>query len=559
MTRKPFILIVSALLVITALPIRTSQASTCKDVNLIFARGSGESQNTGENFQAFKNELEEKLKTTVLTYEFLDLDYPAVSVADASTMLGAFFSGGNSFAFGESVSAGINNLVNIVNNPTCPNTKYVLAGYSQGAMVVINALNKISPDKIIYAATFGDPKLYLPEGAGIFPVACMNIGLSNYRVYVPDCYAYNGLLGGTNPYQLDSLLNKLGTWCNKMDIMCSSHFSIANHVSYVADNLYADAARIIFSKITKHFKIKSNIASPHDTAILLDTTGSMGPLIIKYKNEAVRLATETLNAGGRVALFEYRDLDDPFAPVLHCDFENCTLENFIKAIDNIEVDGGGDEPESLLSASLHVMRNLKWKRGATKSLVILTDAGFHAPDRDGATIEQVIKLSREIDPVNFYIITEKHNEEIYQPLAIATDGKVVTNFDELSLLTSFIMDRDDSLPKVELEETAISLPSLEIKNVSRESTTSYKVELETSGDKTLVILNDTVLGLTNEKAFTIYDIDPTKENILSLAPIIGDVRGESVTIKLDLEEESQEEAPIEIKAPNTGFKPKNML
>lgn len=559
MTRKPFILIVSALLVITALPIRTSQASTCKDINLIFARGSGESQNTGENFQAFKNELEGKLKTTTLTYEFLDLDYPAVSVADMSTMLGAFFSGGNSFEFGESVNTGVNNLINIVNNPACPNTKYVLAGYSQGAIVVINALDKINSDKIIYAATFGDPKLYLPEGAGIFPVACMNIGLSNYRVYVPDCYAHNGLLGGTNPYQLESMFDKLGTWCNKMDIMCSSHFNMANHVSYVADNLYADAARIIFSKITKHFKIKSNIASPHDTAILLDTTGSMGPLIFKYKNEAVRLAQETFNMGGRVALYEYRDLNDPYQPVEHCNFENCTIENFIKAIDNIEVDGGGDEPESLLSASLHVMRNLKWKRGATKSLVVLTDAGFHAPDRDGATIEQVIKLSREIDPVNFYIITEKHNEETYQPLATATDGKVVTNVDELSLLTDYIIDRDDSLPKVEPEETAISLPSLKIKNVSRESATSYKVELETSGDKTLVILNDTVLGLTNEKVFSIYDIDPTKENILSLAPIMGDVRGESVTMKLDLEEPSQKEAPIVIKAPNTGFKPKNML
>ena len=304
MTRKPFILIASALLVISTLPIRLTHASSCKDINLVFARGSGESKDSGENFRAFKNELTAKLKNTTLTYDFIDLDYPAISVADASVMLGAFFSGGNSFAFGESVNAGVEKLTRFINDSACKETKYILAGYSQGAMVIINSLNKISSSKIIYAATFGDPKLYLPEGAGIFPVACMNLGLSNYRVYVPDCYAHNGLLGGTNPYQSENYFDKLGTWCNKADIMCSSHFNMTNHVSYVADNLYADSARIIFSKITKHFGITSNVASPHDTAILLDTTGSMGPLILKYKNEAVRLATETFNAGGRVALFD---------------------------------------------------------------------------------------------------------------------------------------------------------------------------------------------------------------------------------------------------------------
>lgn len=557
--KKIPITFMAVLLAICAPPIQSfnTRATSCNDIEFIFARGSGEEQNTGQNFLEFKNTLEEKLRTTTLRYNFIDLDYPAIAANDLSVILGAFFSGGNSFAFGDSVNTGVNNLTKLVNNPSCKNTRYVLAGYSQGAIVVINSLGKVDPDKIIYAATFGDPKLYLPEGGGVFPAACMNLSLSNYRIYVPDCYAHNGLLGGTNPYQTKDYFDKLGTWCNKADIMCSSHFNMTNHVSYVADNLYTDAARIIFSKIAKYFGIKSNIASPHDTAILLDTTGSMGPLILKYKNEAVRLATETFNAGGRVALFEYRDLDDPFTPVEHCSFENCTLEKFIKAIDNIEVDGGGDEPESLLSASLHVMRNLKWQRGATKSLVVLTDAGFHAPDRDGATIEQVIKLSREIDPVNFYIITPNENPEKYTYLATATDGKVVTNFDELSLLTDFIIERSDSLPKVEPTETALEKPTLTLENVERVNNTSYQISFTSSSNQTLVILNDTILGITTEKTFTITDIDGSRENTLSLVPINDGFRGDAVTTKLSgLAPEAETEI---IRAPNTGFKPKNML
>ncbi|MCR5832342.1 MAG: VWA domain-containing protein [Candidatus Saccharibacteria bacterium] len=344
-----------------------------------------------------------------------------------------------------------------------------------------------------------------------------------------------------------------------MDIMCSSHFSIGNHVSYVTDHLYDDAARIIFSKITKYFDIKSNIASPHDTAILLDTTGSMGSIIFKFKNEAVRLATETFNKGGRIALFEYRDLDDPFEPVEHCSFETCTLGDFIKAIDSIEVSGGGDEPESLLSASLHTMRNLNWQRGATKSLVVLTDAGFLSPDRDGATYQQVVEMSRKIDPVNFYIITPDYNEGAYLELAKDTDGKVVTNFDELSLLTDYIIERADSLPKVEVEEIESIKPTLEVNEVMRVVTDTFKIKVSSSTGKILAILNDAILGVTTENEFTITDIDTSQTNILSLVPISDSERGDAVTITLDQPlSEPELELPI-LKAPNTGFKSEIML
>ena len=88
----------------------------------------------------------------------------------------------------------------MVNSASCPGTKYVVGGYSQGAMVVSKALGSLNADRIIYAATFGDPKIYLPEGKGILPAACRGENLSDYRMYVPDCQAYKGLLGAYVPY-----------------------------------------------------------------------------------------------------------------------------------------------------------------------------------------------------------------------------------------------------------------------------------------------------------------------------------------------------------------------
>ena len=531
-------------------PHTTVRAEGCPDLKIVFARGSGGERNLTDDYLEFKSTIETKLKTIDLSYEFIDLDYPAVGVGfdNPEVTLGAAFGSGDAYEFGESVNSGVNNLVRMVNNEKCVNTKYVLGGYSQGAMVVSKALSSLKADRVIYAATFGDPKIYLPEGKGIMPAACRGENLSDYRMYVPDCQAYKGLLGAYIPYEPAAFTGKVGTWCNKRDIFCSSHLNVSDHVSYVADALYEDASRVIFDKITKEFGIENHISSPHDTAFLIDSTGSMAGMIDTYKAEALRLAKETLAAGGRVALYDYRDLDDPYREVEHCNFETCTLEVFEDELAKIEVSDGGDTPESLLSASWHAMKALKWKYGSTKSLVVLTDANFLSPDRDGMTFDEVVALSKTIDPVNFYIITKPFNEYYYGDLAAATDGKVVTNFDELSLLTDYIMERYDSLPRVE-ENEVMERPILEIDSVQQSGETEMTVEFTTNGVRTMVILNDAVLGVTDDALVTLSGLDAGVENVLTLVPLGDDIRGEGVSVVLEMKNSGTVFVP---KAPDTG-------
>ena len=517
---------------------QTAQATGCPDVRIVFARGSGGERWKDPNYLEYKATIESKLARTDLTYEFIDLDYPAVGVGvdKLGTTVGAFFGGGEVYEFGESVKSGVKNLDKLVNSSVCPATKYVVGGYSQGSMVVSKALKGLKPEKLIYAATFGDPKIYLPEGAGLMPAACKGQNLSDYRMYVPDCYAHKGLLGAYVPYEPAALVGKVGVWCNKRDIFCSSRHlnlgDIADHVSYVSDKLYEDASRVIFDKVAKAYGIENKVSSPHDTAILIDSTGSMAGMIEKYKNEARRLAAETWASGGRVALYDYRDLDDPYTPVEHCSFETCTQEVFEAGIDAIRTDGGGDEAESLLSASLHVMRSLKWKYGSTKSLVVLTDANFLSPDRDGATFDEVVALSKQIDPVNFYIITESGVGEKYLELASATDGKVVTNFEELNLLTDYIMDRYDSLPRVEEFGSEVILPRVVVTGVEREGN-GVKVAFETTGSRVMVLLNDVALGFADDNEIIVDGLDWSVDNKLILAPFNDDARGESVEVDLN--------------------------
>ena len=109
-------------------------------------------------------------------------------------------------------------------------------------------------------------------------------------------------------------------------------------------------------------------------------------------------------------------------------------------------------------------------------------------------------------------------------------GRVVTNFDELSLLTDYIIERYDTLPRVE-ESEPLAQPSLEVKEVTAVDG-GAKIKFETDSARTLAALNDTILGITEENEITISGLDIAAENILRLVPLGDDVRGEGVDVNL---------------------------
>lgn len=460
-TRKLGLIVVTLATIFASISTITPQAKAyaCDDLKIIFARGSGE-ELSGPSETAWRESIMKYLEKSTLKYEFYELgsqkqegfQYRAVPVSGSVdgiiNALGAFASAGDAFEFGESMIEGSSSLKAYVKKVSsmCPQTKFIIGGYSQGAMLITRILADLPVEKIIYTATFGDPKIYLPEGRGLIPAACYGQNLSEYRTYVPDCHAYKGLLGSNQPYQPSGFSGKLGTWCNDRDFLCSSKWDVGNHSEYIADGHYASAAKVIAKKLRAAFPSKfTNSPAPvtrttHDVAILIDSTFSMDPMIERYKNEARKLARQTLAGGGRVALYEYRDLDDPFETAQLCDF-GCSLEDFERELNAITTGGGGDTSESVMSASLKIMNELKWKRGANKSVVVLTDSTYHNPDRDGTTLDQVVQRSLEIDPVNFYIVTKKDMVPMYRELTERTNGRVFDIERELELSTPTILGR----------------------------------------------------------------------------------------------------------------------
>lgn len=435
------------------------QAIACDDVKFVFARGSGESLGD-RNARKWQAEIITRIAGSGLTYGFYELgakayggyQYKAVAVSGSlsglATLVGAKISAGESYKFGQSVKEGEAELLAYLKSVTssCPKTKFVLGGYSQGAMLVSHALNYINPEQIIYVTNFGDPKTYLPEGKGNFPDACLGKNLSNYRVHVADCHAYEGILGSYRPYQLEGYYNKIGLWCNGQDAMCSSGLSINAHVSYVENGMYERAAAKITQRLRDSFpeyhdlKVDTTKTSAPDVAIILDTSPSMmqGPYEV-YLMRIRQLVNEVRSLGGRVALFYYGDYR-LFQSYYLCDFESCTPEKINEFYNHYAKIGilGHWRYNSAISATYKAVTELDWRADAEKSIVIFTDQSLSPMDM---TRDYLLEANQVVGAkISIYA---REGLSFSERIVEATGGKIYSESNNVETLT---MDLTGHIP-----------------------------------------------------------------------------------------------------------------
>lgn len=121
---------------------QTASAATCPDVEVVFARGSTELPGVGVVGQAFVDSLRAQLGPRAV--DVYPVNYPAS---------GDFANSG----FSSQVLTGVSDAGTHVRNTAaaCPNTKIVLGGYSQGAMVAA-FVAAAEPEAGVKASTVAD-------------------------------------------------------------------------------------------------------------------------------------------------------------------------------------------------------------------------------------------------------------------------------------------------------------------------------------------------------------------------------------------------------------------
>lgn len=459
--------------------------------------------------------------------------YPAANL-DFLTVLGAKVSAGNAFTFGESVKQGIAELKNYVSSVSisCPHTKFVVAGYSQGAMIITSGLDELDSNKFIYAATFGDPKLYLPEGRGSTPDACLGKNLSPYRIYAPNCRTYQGSLSAKIPYLENGWLNKVGLWCKNQDLVCGAGFSFGEpktqnnllgdivqsalhaHTRYPDDGVYELAAKTIVEKIRSNypdnFRDEYIVANNQDTVILLDTSGSMYGYMDYHRKIASKIAEETIKLGGRVSLWAYGNLAfrKPEQVIgFTSDFNEFSsyLWSIGSRLDSRET--------SYLSAVKNILDTAEWKLGSVKSIVTLTLSDLKSPDLDGTTEEMVKRSTVLNEPVELYTISAF--EDVAEKYIEFTRGTGGDSFWDIDVENIDIPDHFFMRPNLKFSFSSYSGEPGETFNFEVSTTsTTVKYEWDLDGDNIFETTTDTpTISKTYQADFTGYiRVKATDEN-----------------------------------------------
>ena len=172
---------VFALLVSLILPAPFARGA-CDDVRVIGIRGSGQPPGFGEQVEPVVEAVGAAMTSTGRTVESVPLEYPALSLADSFGL--ALFTG----EYEASVVAGAEALLADLEATAdrCPDTEFVLVGYSQGAQVIKAALADSVPLRHIAGlilladptrdhrqagvARLGDPTVERPGAFGAVPV-----------------------------------------------------------------------------------------------------------------------------------------------------------------------------------------------------------------------------------------------------------------------------------------------------------------------------------------------------------------------------------------------------
>jgi cutinase len=127
----------------TLIETRYASAGACSDVEVVFARGTNEPPGVGAVGQAFVDSLRSKVPgRSVGVYA---VNYPATDDFVRSSSAGS----GDARAHVQSVVG------------SCPNTRMVLGGYSQGAGVIDMTTDQLPPemaDHVAVVAVFGNPE-----------------------------------------------------------------------------------------------------------------------------------------------------------------------------------------------------------------------------------------------------------------------------------------------------------------------------------------------------------------------------------------------------------------
>lgn len=435
-------------------------SNTCKEAVVLFARGSGQPINAPEE-TALKEKLSYRVAPGAYSIDYLPLagsylgtknDYPAEDVAGESlrSRTNAISAELNWTAYltrakyPQSVESGVatlreyfENQITSGNLAACPNTRYVLAGYSQGAEVIGNTLEYLSTSefeqKISFVALFGDPKY---KSKGIFSAANGQPTYPWYRGDIEENTTFNGGVNDPrNPYIPDIFEGRVGSWCRARDPICNGNGLDLFSEQRVAHETYPDesmdeAADEIASALKRDFasaglpdRPRACGAAEQDIVLAMDMSDSMRSLDGPYQGDNPKKFAEDLFSTAcdvRVSIVGYGHTSTS-QPGTYLDFTTSKVE-VARVLSNLALPAQGTPNAPQFTevtptdarTAMTVALDSPWRPSAQKALMVVTNisgtgypegmTSYIAADKFKAdtTTQSVIQKSRDKGGVEIY-------------------------------------------------------------------------------------------------------------------------------------------------------------
>ena len=189
----------------------------CADVLVVGARGSGETEGYGDKVGTAVQQLKAMLDP-VRSVRYVNLSYPAAPMsALADDVLAAFTPGGSDWTYYASVHAGTEELVEVLGDSMlhCPDERWLLVGYSQGALVIDQAEHHF-PEPARYAGIvkIADPGRTATSGVRNVGTASPGSGITESSAWVPFSLPTTPVPAALTPVTVEV--------CNDNDLVCDT-------------------------------------------------------------------------------------------------------------------------------------------------------------------------------------------------------------------------------------------------------------------------------------------------------------------------------------------------
>lgn len=403
-----------ASIVVYSIGISTVRAEQiCSDVMVVFARGSGQpSGNSNEDRENKKEQtmfLDRMLAHAPKGINLVvqQLEYPAiganVNLKGLPFWFDAKFSLNEKNSYLESESEGVQNAYELLNKQvnSCPNQRFVLGGYSQGAQVMGDLFQQAGSkirDKIAYAALFGDPKF----------------NRDSFSARGDYYYGSHGLIAARSEYP-DDLRGKISSWCKSSDGICEGKIStafgdISRHNTYpereipVAVNEAVLALRSYYSAFDSSHIQPGIFADKADIAIVSESTAQMRTTlqVLQNQNQWFQKLT-SISPDLRLGLVVYNDKQNSCGMPQPVVLSDLTSEaNQFKSQFNAmfgQCGGGHSDGYAALDKALHSM---SWRPDARRAIIWLAANYPNDPDKiNSFHAENIINDARST-PIKIY-------------------------------------------------------------------------------------------------------------------------------------------------------------